>query len=167
MISLVGLPGSGKSTIARQLARTLSWRFLDADLEIEREAGCRISAVFDRFGEERFRDIEQEVIARLTGESDAVIATGGGAVLRESNRSVLRERSTVVYLRFAPEALVHRLKNDKRRPLFRDCDVPTKLGQLFEERNPLYELVSHVVLDMAHFSAATAALAIRDRLELQ
>ena len=167
MISLVGLPGSGKSTIARQLARTLSWRFLDADLEIEREAGCRISAVFDRFGEERFRDIEQEVIARLTCESNAVIATGGGAVLRENNRSVLRGRSTVVYLRFAPEALVHRLTDDKRRPLFQNCDVPAKLRQLFQERDPLYESVAHEVIDMAQHSAATAVLAIRDRLGIE
>jgi shikimate kinase len=160
----VGLPGSGKSTIARHLARALSWRFLDADVEIEREVGCRIAEVFERFGEERFREMEQEVIARLTCESDAVIATGGGVVLRESNRSMLRERSTVVYLRYAPEALVHRLKDDGRRPLFRDCDVPTKLRQLFEERNPLYELVSHVVVDMANQPAGTAALAIRARL---
>jgi shikimate kinase len=166
LISLVGLPGSGKSTIARRLAKSLSWRYLDVDAEVEREAGCSIPTVFERFGEERFREIEEEIIARLVCESEAVIATGGGAVLRESNRKVLRERSTVVYLRFAPEALVHRLKDDTRRPLFRDSDVPTKLRELFEERNPLYELVSHMVLDMAHFSAATAASSIRDRLEL-
>jgi shikimate kinase len=160
------LPGSGKSTIARHLAKALSWRCLDADREIEREAGCRISAVFERYGEERFREIEEEIIARLACESEAVIATGGGAVLREGNRKVLHERSTVIYLRFAPEALVHRLKDDTRRPLFRDSDVLVKLHQLFEERDPLYGLVSHMVIDMAHLSAATAARSIRDRLDL-
>jgi shikimate kinase len=166
LISLVGLPGSGKSTIARRLANGLSWRFLDADLEVEREAGCNISALFERFGEQRFRDIEQDVISRLTREPEGVIATGGGVVLRQSNRLVLHERSTVVYLRFAPEALVHRLKDDGRRPLFRDYDVPAKLRQLFEERDPLYEQVSHLVVDMAQLSVGAATKAIRTRLEL-
>lgn len=166
LISLVGLPGSGKSTIARRLAKSFSWQFLDVDLEVEREAGCRIAVLFERFGEARFRELEAEVISRLTRESEAVIATGGGAILYENNRLLLRERTTVVYLRCAPEALARRLRDNGRRPLFRGSDVPTKLRQLFDERDSLYEQTSHLIVETANLPAAAAVLTIRSQLAL-
>src|SRR5688500_2716012 len=99
-IVLVGMPGSGKSTVGRQLARRLSWPFVDADTEIERHLGCSIRSHFEQHGEASFRDIEQQVLARLLGSDSHVVATGGGAVLREANRQLLQAQGHGVYLRF-------------------------------------------------------------------
>ena len=102
MIALVGLPGSGKSTIGRQLARRLGEAFVDSDHVIEKQLGCSIREYFEREGEERFRDVEESVIDDLTLSHEGVLATGGGAVLREANRVHLRTRAQVVYLRSSP-----------------------------------------------------------------
>jgi shikimate kinase len=167
LISLVGLPGSGKSTIGRRLAKDLGGQFLDADLEVEREAGCSIASIFEQFGEGPFRDIEERVIARLIqSEGDAVIATGGGVILRESNRLVLRDRSTVVYLHCLPDTLVGRLRNDGRRPLLGGGNVADRLRQLFKERDALYRETAHVVVDPRRLQAAAAARLIRSNLQL-
>ena len=153
MISLVGLPGSGKSTIARKVAKRLGWQYADTDAEIEREAGCSIAALFARFGEERFRDLEEQALDRLTRASTAVIATGGGSVLRLSNRAVLRSRTTVVHLDVPRDELIRRLRGGSRRPLFRDLAPDVKLEELAIVRDPLY-------LEVAHASVSTEGLSL-------
>ena len=147
LTSLVGLPGSGKSTVGRRLARALDRRFVDSDAEIERRIGGSIRDFFASEGEERFRDIEESVIAELAADPDCVLATGGGSVLRARNREVLRGRSTVVYLCAAPEALFQRLRHDRRRPLLQVADPLHKLRTLYMERDPLYREAAHVVVD--------------------
>ena len=122
MLSLVGLPGSGKSTVGRQLARRLQLPFADSDQAIEQRLGCPIREFFEREGEARFRDIEQEVIAHLCAEHQGVLATGGGAVLRPENRAQLRAAGTVVYLKSQPEDLMRRLRHDSKRPLLQVAD---------------------------------------------
>src|SRR5436190_8925297 len=104
MLALIGLPGSGKSTVGRQLARRLGLSFTDADHVIEQRIGCSIRSFFEREGETAFRDIEEEVIRELCTK-EGVIATGGGAVLRQSNREQLRSAGHVVYLSSAPADL--------------------------------------------------------------
>ena len=91
MLVLVGLPGSGKSTVGRQLARRLDIPFLDSDHAIEQRLGCSIREYFERQGEERFRDIETEVLGQLVQQGQGVLSTGGGSVLREQNRDLLRQ----------------------------------------------------------------------------
>ncbi|MEY2875731.1 MAG: hypothetical protein RLZZ373_3102 [Pseudomonadota bacterium] len=98
------MPGAGKSTAGRHLANVLGMPFFDADIEIERRLGMSIRAFFEREGEAAFRDIEQEVLADLAHRGGLVLATGGGAVLREANRQVLRDLTTVVYLRASPKS---------------------------------------------------------------
>ena len=105
------MPGGGKSTVGRHLARRLNWQFIDSDSVIERRIGCSIRAFFESQGEDRFRDIEEEVIAELAGTPNSVLATGGGSVLREANRDTLHCNALVVYLRSTPEDLF-------RRPFF-------------------------------------------------
>ena len=116
MIALVGLPGSGKSTVGRQLARRLGVPFADSDHVIEQQLGCSIREYFEREGEDRFRDIEAAVLDDLTRHHEGVLATGGGAVLRDENRSHLRGRGHVVYLRSTPEEVFRRLRHDANRP---------------------------------------------------
>ena len=110
MIVLVGLPGSGKSTVGRALARRLGLVCVDSDHEIERRLGCSIAAYFADRGEAAFRDLEEAVIDELSQRQGLVLSTGGGAVLRPRNREQLHRHSHVFYLRSTPEELFRRLR---------------------------------------------------------
>jgi len=150
------MPGCGKSTIGRQLARVRELSFVDVDHEIERQLGCPIREFFDREGEAAFRDIEQRVLAELLARPGAaVVATGGGAVLRPENRAALRHSATVVYLRAQPDELARRLSRDTQRPLLQVADPRQRLRDLYAVRDPLYREVAHLAIDTAHRTAAT------------
>ena len=166
LIALVGLPGVGKSTVGRHLARSLGRRFIDSDTEIERQIGCSIREYFEREGEAVFRDIEQAVIATLVAGPDTVLATGGGAVLREANRQALRDASTVVYLRSKPEELFRRLRHDTYRPLLQVRDPLRKLRDLFADRDPLYRRTAHFTIDTGRPSIPNLVNMILMQLEL-
>lgn len=168
MIALVGLPGGGKSTVGRQLARRIGARFIDADAELESRFGMPIKAFFVEFGEEAFRDQEEHVIDALTqaGPERLVLATGGGAVLRPANRQRLKDRCTVVYLRSTPDELYRRLKHDTQRPLLQVADPKAKLKSLFDERHHLYEEVAHYSIDTGRPSVATLVNMITMQLDL-
>jgi len=165
-IALVGLPGSGKSTVGRQLARRLGLPFRDSDHEIEQRIGCSIREFFEREGEPAFRDIEQEVIRELTQSGGAVLATGGGAVLRPANREQLRAAGSVVYLRSPPEELFRRLRHDSQRPLLQVDDPLQRLRTLYEERDPLYRETCHYVIETGRPSLATLVNMVIMQLEL-
>lgn len=147
LISLIGLPGVGKSTIGRRLARRLDFAFVDCDALIEQRSNMCIRNIFETEGEQRFRDIETALLEELTGASATVIATGGGAVLRPGNRDLLRSRTHCVYLRSQPEALFRRLRHDRKRPLLQVADPEARLRELNEERDPLYRDAATCVLD--------------------
>ncbi|MFG6465392.1 shikimate kinase [Roseateles sp. BYS87W] len=150
MIALVGMPGGGKSTVGKQLARQIGVPFFDSDHEIERRAGTSVREFFDRHGEDSFRDLESQVIADLVAEpGDRILATGGGAVLREINRDVLHRGATVLYLRSTPEDLFRRLRHDTTRPLLQVRDPLAKLRELHHQRDPLYRRCAHFVLESA------------------
>lgn len=166
MISLVGLPGSGKTTVGRQLARRLQLPFVDADHAVEARIGCSIREYFEREGEARFRDMEQAVLDELTQAPDKVLSTGGGAVLREANRQHLAQRGQVVYLKSTPEELFRRLRHDTNRPLLQVADPLLKLKNLFAERDPLYREVAHFTLETGRPSVATLVNMIVMQLEL-
>lgn len=168
VIALVGLPGGGKSTVGRQLARRVGARFIDADAELEARFGMPIKAFFAEFGESAFRDREEEALDTLTQSSEEplVLATGGGAVLRPENRRRLRDRCTVIYLRSTPEELMRRLKHDTQRPLLQVADPKAKLKSLYEERHPLYEEVAHFSIDTGRPSVATLVNMIAMQLEM-
>jgi shikimate kinase len=159
------MPGGGKSTVGRQLARLLDLPLRDTDREIEAAVGCPVREFFARHGEAAFRDLEQEAIGVLTRGGPLVLATGGGAVLREVNRRVLRQRTTVVYLRATPEELMRRLRDDSQRPLLQP-DPRARLRQLWRERDPLYRRTAHYVFDTGRPSVAALAQMILAQLEL-
>lgn len=166
LIALVGMPGSGKSTVGRHLARQLHQRFVDTDHEIERRIGMSVRAFFDAHGEAAFRDLEQQVIDELTQAPDSVLATGGGAVLRANNREVLRARRRVIYLRATPEELYRRLKHDTQRPLLQVVDPLRRLRELYRERDPLYRQTAHYVVEAARPTVGTLVNMVRMQLEL-
>ncbi|WP_375212090.1 shikimate kinase [Aquabacterium sp.] len=168
MVSLVGLPGGGKSTVGRQLARRLGARFLDADTVLEERIGMPIRAYFEQHGEAAFRDLEEAVIDELTREGAAplILATGGGAVLRPANRERLKARTTVIYLRSSPDELYRRLRHDTQRPLLQVADPLAKLRELYEQRHPLYDEVAHYRVDTGRPSVATLVNMIMMQLDM-
>lgn len=165
-IALVGLPGSGKSTVGRQLARRLHFDFVDSDHVIESRVGCSIREFFDREGEDRFRDIEQEVLDELTCAHKTVLSTGGGSVLRSQNREHLHQRTRVIYLRSSPEEVFRRVRHDKGRPLLQVNDPLARLRSLYEIRDPLYRSAAHYVLETGRPTVANLVNMITMQLEL-
>ena len=165
-ISLVGLPGSGKSTVGRQLAKRLQVPFTDSDHVIEERIGCSIREFFEREGELRFRDVEAEVIDELTQNGPGVLATGGGTVLRPANREALQARGQVVYLRSTPEEVFRRVRHDVNRPLLQVADPLNRLRDLFAIRDPLYRATAHFVVDTGRPSVPTLVNMIIMQLEL-
>ena len=147
MIALVGLPGSGKSTVGRQLARRLQLPFFDSDHVIEERLGYSIRDVFERDGEAYFRDLEEAVLDELSQNSRAVISTGGGAVLRLGTRQRLNTRGQVVYLNSTPDDLFRRLRHDVNRPLLQVTDPLSRLRELHTARDPLYRETAHYVIE--------------------
>jgi len=169
VVALVGLPGGGKSTVGRQLARRLGVRFVDADAVLEARIGMPIRQYFEQFGEAAFRDHEEAVIDELTAEgagASMVLATGGGALLRPANRRCLHERTTVIYLRSTPEELYRRLRHDTQRPLLQVADPLAKLRELYEVRHPLYEEAAHFCVDTGRPTVSTLVNMIMMQLDV-
>jgi shikimate kinase len=161
------MPGCGKSTIGRQLARLRQLPFLDSDHEIERFLGCSIREYFDREGEPAFRDVEQRVLGEiLSSPVPRVVATGGGSVLRAANRAALDAHATVIYLHTQPEDLARRLSRDTQRPLLQVADPRQRLRDLYAVRDPLYRVVADIVVDTAHRSATTLVSLISMQLDM-
>ena len=157
---LVGLPGAGKSTLGRQLARRLDKNFIDADTELERKLGVTIPTIFEIEGEATFRDREEAVIAELVELAGIVLATGGGAVLRPANRERLRASGTVVYLHADPATLRERTRRSRHRPLLNTGNPETRLLELYAQRDALYREVADVVIESDREQIARFALAL-------
>ena len=166
-ISLIGLPGSGKSTIGRQLARVWKLRFVDSDHVIEQRLGSSIKDFFAVHGEAAFRDMEAQVLVELLQDKTAsVISTGGGAILRPENRVALRALSTVFYLQSLPEDIARRLRTDTTRPLMQGEDPLKRLRDLLQVRAPLYQETAHYVVDAARQNTAQVSRRICMQAEL-
>jgi shikimate kinase len=159
-VYLVGMPGSGKSSVGEALAGLLDLRFVDLDREVEAAAGSTVEEVFSNGGEPRFRELESRSLLRVAGGPAAVVACGGGVVLREANRDLLRSTGTVVYLSAPLAALRERLAPFPSRPLIRS---PADLEALFREREPSYRSVAHHEID-ATGAAEDVARAVREVL---
>jgi len=144
---LVGLPGAGKSTLGRMLARRLGLVFVDADAELEARLGVTIPTIFEIEGEVAFRDREEATLEDLVLRTGIVLATGGGVVIRASNRTRLRANGTVLYLHAEPSTLRERTRKSRHRPLLNAADPLARLVELYTQRDPLYREVAHNVID--------------------
>jgi shikimate kinase len=165
-LALVGLRGTGKSTVGRILAERLGRPFADADVELARRAGRSIRAIFDELGEPAFRDLEEETLAELTMGSPLVLATGGGVVLRESNRERLRRFGVVVWLTAEPSVLAERLRSNPRgladRPALTPAGTIAELADVLEARAPLYRQVADLVVETGGRTTREVADAVLD-----
>ena len=155
LVFLVGYRCTGKTTVGRLLAARLNWAFADADDLIEHTAGRSIKQIFASDGEPAFRDLEAQALAALCARENCVIATGGGAVLRESNRELLKTRGFVAWLTASPETVLARLQTDPttgdRRPNLTAAGGEEEVRALIAFREPLYR-------EVADFAVATDAL---------
>ncbi|MGH1430164.1 MAG: shikimate kinase AroK [Neptuniibacter sp.] len=145
-IFLIGPMGAGKSTIGRLLSQELNLEFVDSDKEIESRAGADIPWIFDVEGESGFRDREESVIESLSTQKGIVLSTGGGAVIRDANRSVLKEHGTVVYLNTSVAQQLDRTSRDKNRPLLQTADPESVLKDLMSVRHPLYLETADIIV---------------------
>jgi len=162
-IVLVGLMGVGKTQLGQHLAEKLGWPFKDSDHEIERVGGLRINEIFDRFGEEKFRELECRVIGEVLSGEPIVLATGGGAFAQAATRDVIQSRAISVWLRANLETLLHRTQHSKHRPLLQTGDPAKVLADLMERRYPIYE---HAMLavDTDNFTRWQTLDVVLDRL---
>ena len=144
-IVLVGIMGAGKSTVGKILADRLGMRFIDADQEIERAAGCTITDFFEKYGEVEFRKGEERVISRILAGEPCVLATGGGAFMSEATRLLIKKIATSVWLRVSFEVLAKRLEKRSDRPLLQTADPQQTLKALIKKRYPIYNDADFIV----------------------
>ncbi|MFQ5993527.1 MAG: shikimate kinase AroK [Acidiferrobacterales bacterium] len=163
-IFLIGPMGAGKSTIGRHLAELLGKTFHDADQEIETRTGASIALIFEIEGEDGFRKREAAVLEELTRQQNVVLATGGGAILSEANRAMLRNRGVVVYLDADIDTLVQRTRRDRNRPLLQNRDRRGRLVEIMSEREPLYRSEADVIVKTSRRSAGAVARKIVSQL---
>ena len=154
-IFLVGMMGSGKTTLGRALAQRLRLPFADTDRLLVERTGVPVTTIFEIEGEAGFRRRESTVIAELAEGNDQVVATGGGAVLSAENRSVMRSAGTVIYLRARIDHLWERTRHDTSRPLLATADPRATLERILEARDPLYREAAHIVVDTGTQTANT------------
>lgn len=154
-VFLVGMMGAGKTTLGKALARRLEREFLDTDRVLVERTGVPVATIFEIEGEDGFRRRESLVLAELAARDDCVVATGGGAVLVEANRELMRSHGTVVYLRARIESLWERTRHDTTRPLLATPNPRATLVQLLEQRDPLYREAAHVIVETGSQSAST------------
>jgi len=148
--------GSGKSSLGRLVARELGFQFIDTDALVVERAGFDIPTIFGLHGEEHFRDLEAAVLRSLTHLNRCVISTGGGAVLREDNREVLRQIGFVVLLTATEEVLFDRVARNRKRPLLHTENPRDTVSRMLTERRPIYEAAAHCVIDTSTLDRSQA-----------
>jgi shikimate kinase len=163
-IFLVGMMGAGKTSVGKVLARNTGKVFHDSDQVIESRTGVKIPLIFELEGEAGFRAREAAVIDELTALKDVVLATGGGAILSERNRRLLRERGTVVYLRATVNDLWNRTRHDRNRPLLQTPDPLARLRELHAQRDPLYRETAHVIVETGSQSLKSLVVKLQQKL---
>jgi shikimate kinase len=163
-IFLVGMPGAGKTTVGRGLARALRREFIDVDQAVEQRCGVRIPTIFELEGEPGFRRRETCMLRECVEMRGVVVATGGGAVLADENRAVLRGRGVVLYLRASVDDLYARTRHDRNRPLLRTADPLATLHALLLAREPHYLEVADLIVDTGHAPISHLVHALLPRL---
>jgi shikimate kinase len=163
-IFLVGPMGSGKSAVGRHLAKILRMDFVDSDTDIENRTGVDIPFIFEKEGEAGFRRREVDAIESLTGQSNIVLATGGGAILADQSRKLLGARGTVVYLYATAEQQEQRTRRGRERPLLEGGDRSQILKDLMQIRDPLYRAIADIIVETDGRTVAAVAGDVRTRL---
>lgn len=161
---LIGPMGAGKTTQGKWLARHLGMDFVDLDVCIEQSTGTDIVHIFETEGEAGFRKRESDALSKVLSRENLVLSTGGGTILAESNRALLKQRGTVIYLHLPPEMQLQRLASDRKRPLLQTADRSERLQQLSIIRTPLYRQCADITLDLSQIPMSQVKHRILDAI---
>jgi shikimate kinase len=164
-IILTGFMGTGKTAVGREIGRILQMNLVDIDTEIENSEKMTINSIFEQFGEDRFREIETEMIKKKACMKNVVISTGGGAVLKQENMDMLRENGVIVCLRAAPETILRRTGSSEDRPLLKVEDPLQKIHDLLNSREPFYAQAD-IMIDTEEKTPLQIAEEIIDRVKM-
>jgi shikimate kinase len=162
-IILTGIPGVGKTSVGKQLARDLGYAFVDTDLLIETDQRMDIPSIFSKQGEPFFRDVEARIIRQVLENENQVISTGGGAVIRDENRSAFKKSSMVICLMADPEIIYERIKHETHRPLLRTQDPKRTIKELLESREKFYRQAD-LIIDTSEKSVDEAVKEIKEKV---
>lgn len=165
-IVLTGFMGTGKTAVGKKLSRFLNMELVDVDTEIEKSKGMSINDIFKKFGEPRFREIETEMIKKLSGKENIIISTGGGAVLKQENMDILREKGITVCLMAKPETILMRTSHNSNRPLLQVEDPLGKIKELLNFRKPFYEKAD-IMIDTEEKTPIQIAEEIIEEIRIQ
>ena len=156
-IFIIGMPGCGKSSLGRKVANNMGIPYVDTDQRIEQAAGCTVSQIFERYGEQAFRNAETNVLIQLTREPASIVSTGGGMVMRDTNRTIMRNHGVIVLIDRPLEEIMGDIKLN-RRPMLARKGLP-EVERLYHERIDTYRSVADAVLDNGHgYYAGVAGL---------
>jgi len=146
-IYLIGLMGSGKTTLGKSLAKKLNRPFIDTDQLIEQKSGVDVSMIFEFEGEVGFRERETKLLSEIALKKEHIVSTGGGIILSKYNRDVIAKSGIIFYLKTQPAELFIRLQNDKTRPLLQGTNLKEKLTKIYAERSTLYEMTADYIIE--------------------
>jgi shikimate kinase len=163
-IVLTGFMGTGKTAVGRELAQLLDMKLIDVDMEIERVARMTINEIFKQSGEHRFREIETDMIRRLSGNQNVIISTGGGAVLKKENMDILKENGIIICLAATPETILQRTGSNRDRPLLQIENPSERIRELLDFRRPFYEQAD-ILIDTNDKNPLQIAREIMEKLE--
>ncbi len=164
-VFLVGPMGVGKTSVGKRLAKLWHYHFYDSDQVIVEQTGVDIPFIFEKEGEAGFRQREASVIEHLSQLKNIVLATGGGAVLQQSNRNYLRQHGQVIYLYCSVNQQFERTRNDQNRPLLQTKNPYQKLQDLMRQRDPLYRVVADYVINTDNLTIKEVIEQISHKLE--
>ncbi|MDD2699894.1 MAG: shikimate kinase [Sideroxydans sp.] len=163
-IILIGMMGSGKTTVGKLLAKQLQKTFVDSDDEIQRRTGVTIPHIFDVEGEVGFRQRESAVIEELVMRQNIVLATGGGAPLHPISRELLKQNGVVIYLKSNVHDLWQRTRHDQSRPLLQTANPRASIQRLYEERDPIYSAMADIVIPTGKQNVQVLLAKLQDQL---
>lgn len=147
-IFIVGMPGSGKSTMAKYLSSETSFKYLDLDEEIELKSKKSVSKIFEIDGEESFRVLEKETLDEIIQKEEKfILATGGGTPSYDDNMEKMNENGITIFLNTSPEILIERISRKNKRPLFNSTNVREKVSKIFDERIKFYKRSKHTIIN--------------------
>lgn len=166
-IYLIGFMGVGKTTVSKQLREEIGWKEMDTDKMIVSRKKMGIPEIFEKYGEKYFRDLETNILRELAGREERIVSCGGGMILKEENRKIMKSSGRVVLLSASPEVIYEHVKKGKDRPLLNGNMNPAYIGKLMEERNTYYDLAKDVEIMTDGLNPQEVAEEIIKKLELQ